>query len=392
MAKINATTNASSPAGSNINGRRAAVLGAPSVTDKGEGGASPRLRGLDRNPWRDFGPLIWQTFRDSLMHLSTVSLPNPSAEARFTFSARIYAMPRAILMGCQGTTLIMTRGPALIAHGADQLLIFLQIEGSVEGDTAGRRVRLQAGDVAIIDCARPFHGVATDYRTLMIVIARANVPAALLSLEPHGLVFPRDSGAARLIGEAIRALYAQAGHLTVSEAETATVGIVAMTTTLARLKLTGREFGPVRSKRKAALEYIDAHLGNARLGPGEIADAAHLSRASLYRLLAAEGGIRAVLLKRRLDEALRLMLEDDREERSLKEMFRCCGFGSASQFSRAFRARFGVPPRQYRALVRRQGFDWDEARLRAGRFDHKTLLWQQQRLNGSKPPDGPDQA
>jgi len=33
----------------------------------------------------------------------------------------------------------------------------------------------------------------------MIVVARENVPAALLALEPHGLVFPRESGAARLI-------------------------------------------------------------------------------------------------------------------------------------------------------------------------------------------------
>ena len=54
----------------------------------------------------------------------------------------------------------------------------------------------------------------------------------------------------------------------------------------------------MKSRRKAALDYIDAHLGNAQLGPNEIADATNVSRASLYRLPAAEGGIRAVLLKR----------------------------------------------------------------------------------------------
>src|SRR5262249_50789585 len=91
----------------------------------------------------------------------------------------------------------------------------------------------------------------------------------------------------------------------------------------------------VKSRRKAALDYIDAHLGNAQLGVDEIADAANLSRASLYRLLAAEGGIRAVLLKRRLDEALRLLLADGQGERSLKEIAKCCGFGGTSQFNRA---------------------------------------------------------
>jgi hypothetical protein len=114
------------------------------------------------------------------------------------------------------------------------------------------------------------------------------------------------AGAARLIGGAIQELYAQADHLSVSEAEAAIEGIVALTTAFARARLAGDEADHVKSRRKAALDYIDAHLGNALLGPDEIAEAAHVSRASLYRLLAAEGGIGAVLLKRRLDEALRL--------------------------------------------------------------------------------------
>ena len=320
----------------------------------------------------------------------TVSLPDPSEEARFTLSTRTYATPQAILMRCEGTAFIMTRGPALIAHGADQLLIVLQIEGSADTDCGGRRARREAGDVAITDYARPFHSVATDYVNLMVVLARESVPAALLALEPHGLIFPRGSGAARLIGAAMQEFYAQADDLTVSDAEAAIEGIVALTTACARSRLAGDEADHVKSKRKAALDYIDAHLGNAQLGPDEIADAANVSRASLYRLLAAEGGIRAVLLKRRLDEALRLMLKDNKDSRSLKEIAKCCGFGGTSQFARAFRARFGAPPRQYRALVRRQDLDWHEARLIADGFDQDAFLWRQRGLGGSKQSSGPD--
>ena len=253
----------------------------------------------------------------------------------------------------------------------------------MDTDYAGRRGAPEAGDVEIIDYARPFRSVATDYGNLMIVVARESVPAALLALEPHGLIFPRGSGAARLIGAAMQEFYAQADDLTVSEAEAAIEGIVALTTACARIRLAGDELDHVKSRRKSALDYIDAHLGNAQLGPDEIADAANLSRASLYRLLAAEGGIRTVLLKRRLDEALRLMLADNKDERSLKEIVKRCGFGGTSQFSRAFRARFGVPPRQYRALVRQQDLDWHEARLVADGFDQDALLWRQQGL--SKP-------
>jgi AraC-like DNA-binding protein len=282
----------------------------------------------------------------------------------------------------------MARGPALIARGADQLLILLQTEGTVDSSYGGgRRARRQPGDIEIIDYARPLHSAAADYGNLMIVIARESAPAALLALDPHGLIFPSGSGAARLIGVAMQEFYAQADHLTVSEAEAAIEGIVALTTAYARTRLAGDELDRMKSKRKAALDYIDAHLENAKLSPDEVADAANLSRASLYRLLAAEGGIRAVLLRRRLDAAVRLMLEDGHDEHSLKKIVRRCGFGGTSQFSRAFRARFGVPPRQYRALVRRQDLDWHEARFVADGFDQAS--WRQLRLNGSKTPDGP---
>jgi AraC-like DNA-binding protein len=350
-----------------------------SVADKGNGGLSPKLQGFDTNTQGEFGPRFWRAFSSAVAHLYILSLPDPSEEARFTASTRIYATPQGMLMRCQGTAFIMTRGPALVARaGADQLLILLQIEGSVDTDYAGRRVRREAGDIEIVDYARPYRSAATDYGNLMIVLARESVPAAFLALEPHGLVFRRGSGAARLIGAAMLEFCAQADNLTVTEAEAAITGIVALTTACARSKLADDEAHHVKSRRKAALDYIDAHLGNAQLGPDEIADAAHVSRASLYRLLAAEGGIRAVLLKRRLDESLRLMLTDNKDERSLTEIAKCCGFGGTSQFSRAFRARFGAPPRQYCALVRRQDLDWHEARLMADGFDQGTFLWRQQ--------------
>jgi AraC-like DNA-binding protein len=125
--------------------------------------------------------------------------------------------------------------------------------------------------------------------------------------------------------------YAQADHLTVSEAEAAIEGIVALTTADARIRLAADESEQVKR--------TSWERGNAQLGPDEIAEAVNLSLASLYRLLAADGSIRAVLLKRRLDEAVRLMLEDGNDEHSLKKIVRYCGFGGTSQFSRAFCAR-----------------------------------------------------
>src|SRR5215475_6094200 len=111
-----------------------------SVAAKG-GGASTKLRGLDTNPQGECGPRIWQAFRETIPHLYTLSLPDPSEEARFTLSTRTYPTPRAILMRTRGTAFNMTRGPALVARGADQLLIVFHIAGSVDTDYGGRSAR-----------------------------------------------------------------------------------------------------------------------------------------------------------------------------------------------------------------------------------------------------------
>src|SRR5439155_25212278 len=72
-----------------------------SVTDKGDRGSSPKLRGLDSNPQGACGPRCWQAFRDSVAHIyDAVSLPDPSEEARFTLSSCTYATPRGIMMRC----------------------------------------------------------------------------------------------------------------------------------------------------------------------------------------------------------------------------------------------------------------------------------------------------
>jgi AraC-like DNA-binding protein len=359
----------------------------PCVTHAGDGDTRPKLRGLDTNPADASGPQMWQAFRDSMANLYTVSLPDPAEEARFTLSNRIHATPQGVLMRCRGTAFIMTRGPILAAQSPDQLLIVLQIAGSVETDFGGRRTRREVGDVEIIDYARPFRSAATDYEIVIVSVARDSVPAALLALEPHGLLFRRGSGAARLIGGALQEFQAQADELTVGEAEAAIEGILTLTTTCARLRLADGEAEHVRSRRKTALEYIDAHLADAQLGPAAIADAANVSRASLYRLLAAEGGIRAVLLKRRLDASVRHMLTDGEDERSLTDIAERCGFAGMSQFSRAFRARFGAPPARFRALVRRQDLEWHEARFVADGFDKESMLWHHQGFPGST-PDG----
>src|SRR5258708_79175 len=143
---------------SSVNVSQTDIPAKPFATDKGDGGSPPKLRGMDSNPQGAFGPRFWQAFRDTATHIyAAVSLPDPSEEARFTLATRTYPTPRAVLMRCQGTAFTMTRGPAMVARGGDQLIILLQLEGSVDTDSAGQRGRREPGDLALSAYPRPFH-------------------------------------------------------------------------------------------------------------------------------------------------------------------------------------------------------------------------------------------
>ena len=119
---------------------------------------------MDSNPQGAFGPRFWQAFRDTVTHIyDAVSLPDPSeGHASPSPPAPIHAPsdPDAL----SGTAFTMTRGPAVVARGGDQLLIILQLEGSVDTDYAGQRGRREAGDIAISDYARPFHSCGDRLR------------------------------------------------------------------------------------------------------------------------------------------------------------------------------------------------------------------------------------
>jgi hypothetical protein len=58
---------------------------------------------LDSNLQGAFGPQFWEAFRDTVAHIDTLSLPDPSEGARFTLSSRTYPMPRAVLLRSQGS-------------------------------------------------------------------------------------------------------------------------------------------------------------------------------------------------------------------------------------------------------------------------------------------------
>lgn len=95
-----------------------------------------------------------------------------------------------------------------------------------------------------------------------------------------------------------------------------------------------------------ALDHVRAHLSRP-LPLEEVARAADLSPCHFHRVFKALTGetLHQFVSRARLERALALMSHAHR--RPLTEIALECGFASSSDFSRAFKQRFGVPPSRF---------------------------------------------
>ena len=123
-----------------------------------------------------------------------------------------------------------------------------------------------------------------------------------------------------------------------------------------------------------ALALIDRELGNPDLSPALVEAGLPLSRSGLYRLFEPLGGVRAAILQRRLERTMKALLNGKSAKPALRTIVRNHGFQSEEQLTRSFRARFGLTPHQFHAMVRRKDYAGLAAQARARRLRQPASL------------------
>lgn len=95
--------------------------------------------------------------------------------------------------------------------------------------------------------------------------------------------------------------------------------------------------------------YIQHNLANTHLTPETIAQAFAISRRSLYNLFLDQRTTpRAFIQQARLERACTLLAHPEWRERTVAQIALGCGYTDPAHFSRAFTARFGMPPSAWR--------------------------------------------
>jgi AraC-like DNA-binding protein len=116
----------------------------------------------------------------------------------------------------------------------------------------------------------------------------------------------------------------------------------------------------VDAERWQVRRYIEENLADPALGPDTIAAALHLSRRSLYAVLAGGEGPAAMIRRARVRRAVAMLRDPGRSHLSVADIGAAVGFARPAHFSRLVRAECGRSPRELRARA-------DKARFPAGR-------------------------
>jgi AraC-like DNA-binding protein len=281
----------------------------------------------------------------------------PEDAARFYARATTYMLPRAVLARVESVAQTLRRGPDEIARGGDQISLFVLTRGALESVYGERERKVTLGDVVIIDYACEIESRSGDFGMVYLMMPRDSVPPSLLGPSVHGTVLAASSAAGRLLRGAIETLIETIDGLSVAEADAATTSAFKLAEGMfdgARARLAGQAPSTDTRALEKALSLIDRELASSDLSPARLESALALSRSGLYRLFEPFGGVRAAILQRRLDGAVKALLDTNAERPPLRLIARDYGFQSEEQLSRAFRARFAATPSQFHDMVRRR--------------------------------------
>lgn len=241
------------------------------------------------------------------------------------------------------------RSESLIgAVGVDHLLIQLYEAGHTTLDLDGEETHAGPGDVLVFDLSRPVRSHATDMRAVNLVLPRSLLALDAGSLDRvHGTVLSSASPLGSLAGDHLRSLLKVAPTLEAAAAQdVAKAGAQLLSACLSPSLMRDREAPATLTATMATIcRFIDRRIGDPALDARMLCSAFGLSRSALYRLFAPIGGVSEYIRQRRLARARLALNASTRGRGGIGKIARQLGFSSDDAFSRAFKAQFGITPR-----------------------------------------------
>ncbi|QOZ72516.1 helix-turn-helix domain-containing protein [Bradyrhizobium arachidis] len=279
-----------------------------------------------------------------------------TAEDDFHVTTATMMTRNALLIDTRASDQEYDRTPAHVARGAmDHFQMTLCVEGEMQFSSGRREVTLRPGDIVLIDMAQPnrtvLRGGGSRTRMMTIILQRAMLAPRLAHPDSAtATLLPSNHPHARLLASHYAAL-ALPPDPEAGSAE-ATIEAIADIVAAAAGGAADIAAGVERAERHLYLSVIKRRIADNLetdvLTAGELCRHFQISRATLYRLFEADGGLAHYVREQRLNLAFRQLISPSAEDTRLIDLAVGMRFSSDSTFIRAFRRKFGLTPGELR--------------------------------------------
>ncbi|MFI8252008.1 AraC-like ligand-binding domain-containing protein [Streptomyces filamentosus] len=251
----------------------------------------------------------------------------------------------------------VSRTPSLVAKSPDPLVaVAVQVSGTavlVQGD---RRVEVSEGELVVYNTAHPYSiHYPRRFATHVFQLPRRALGVSDDELgQATGQAIGREYGlGAILLPFLARLASSSADDYQPAVADRLAGSVVELLATLIaeRAHQQGRDDDGRGHLMMRILSHINRNLGDPDLSPELIAQAHQISVRYLHRLFEGEGTtVSRLIRQRRLEECGRELARRGRTSPTVSAVAQRWGFLNPAHFSRAFRAHYGVSPREWRIL------------------------------------------
>lgn len=247
------------------------------------------------------------------------------------------------------------RGPRRCASdGGDEIYVGMLVDGPSRVSQNGNDRVLTAGNLYVVDFARPVRAEWSSHREIAIVMPRVRV-AALAGRKALGLGGARldRPGLAELLTSHLALTARRMRSLSPVEREAAIDAATDLACALLRTAADDATDLLPDGILAAAQMVIDQRHCDPELSPERVAVAVGCSRSQLYRAFAGQPEpVAAAIWTARLERARRMLTLSPALDLSVAQIAADCGFLDPSNFNRMFRHRYGMTPREMRELDR----------------------------------------
>ncbi|MBR1221279.1 helix-turn-helix domain-containing protein [Bradyrhizobium sp. U87765 SZCCT0131] len=296
-----------------------------------------------------------EAYRRMMLPLFEFELPEFAREAPFASEAEVYCLPEVTVSRTRSSAVRLTRTIRTIAQSAtDQILVVCYTSGHFTFKTGGAERRVDKGELAFFDLSQEIVIEAPSVANISLAISRRRLEALFPLLDlAHGMVLESGALTRVLIGMMEQSM-AIGPAMTLAEARPIADAIVGLV--VACLENVSREQAPANAgtgtaSLAAMKSTIERRLSDPSLGPQTLIDEFAITRSTLYRAFEPLGGVSAYITERRLRYALRRITDPAQPRLRISQLAFEFGFSHAPAFTRAFKAFFGMSPKDVRDLI-----------------------------------------